>query len=63
VSIPRTDVAITEEQRGLQVVPGGETVAKLAQSLNALGATPRQLIGIFETIKAAGALQAELVIK
>lgn len=63
VPIPRSDVQITEETRGLQVIPGGETVAKLAQSLNTLGASPRQLIGIFEAIKAAGALQAELIVK
>lgn len=62
-SVPKSDVSISEESRGLQVVQGGETVAKLAQSMNALGASPRQLIGIFEAIKAAGALQAELVIK
>lgn len=61
--LPRSDVQIQEETKGLQVVQGGETVARLAQSLNSLGASPRQLIGILEAIKAAGALQAELIVK
>jgi flagellar P-ring protein precursor FlgI len=34
----------------------------VAAALNAIGVTPRDVITIFEAIKAAGALQAELVI-
>ena len=60
--IPFSDVKIEEEKRGLQVMEGGESVARLAMSLNALGASPRQLIAIFKALKAQGALQADLVI-
>lgn len=60
--VPLTDVKIEEEDNGLQVVQGGESVARLAMSLNALGASPRQLIEIFKALKAQGALQADLVI-
>jgi flagellar P-ring protein precursor FlgI len=35
----------------------------VVQSLNAIGVTPRDLISILQAIKAAGALQAELVIR
>ena len=38
------------------------TVAELAKALNAIGATPRDLIAIFNALKKAGALQATLEI-
>ena len=38
------------------------TVSELAKALNAIGATPRDLIAIFNALKKAGALQAKLVI-
>jgi flagellar P-ring protein precursor FlgI len=39
------------------------TVEKVAQALNTLGATPRDMMAIFQAMKQAGALQAELIIK
>ncbi|MCA9320296.1 MAG: flagellar basal body P-ring protein FlgI, partial [Planctomycetes bacterium] len=62
-AIPRSNVVIDEESAGLKVVQGGESVAELASSLNALGASPRQLIGILQSIKAAGALHADLEVR
>jgi len=42
---------------------GGEvTLGDVVQALNALGATPRDLIAIFTALKTAGALNAELVV-
>ena len=38
------------------------TVSELARALNALGATPRNLIIIFQHLKSVGALHAELVV-
>jgi len=38
------------------------TVSELAKTLNAIGASPRDLIAIFNALKEAGALQAKLVI-
>jgi flagellar P-ring protein precursor FlgI len=38
------------------------TVSELAKSLNGIGATPTDLIAIFNALKKAGALQAKLVI-
>ncbi|MDA1015960.1 MAG: flagellar basal body P-ring protein FlgI [Planctomycetota bacterium] len=46
----------------LNVINKTFTVADLAQSLNALGVTPRDLISIFQALKEAGALHAELII-
>jgi flagellar P-ring protein precursor FlgI len=38
----------------------GVSIGEVVQALNALGVSPRDLIAIFQAIKAAGALQAEL---
>lgn len=57
-----SDVAVQEDQSRLLVVPGGSTIEELVRALNAIGVTPRDLITIFQTIKAAGALHAELEI-
>jgi flagellar P-ring protein precursor FlgI len=35
-------------------------VEDLVRALNGLGVTPREMVGIFQALKAAGALQAEL---
>lgn len=45
----------------VQLSPG-VTLAELVRALNSVGAAPRDLIAIFQAIKAAGALQAELTI-
>lgn len=44
------------------VLKGGANLADLVSGLNALGVKPRDVISILQNIKAAGALQAELVI-
>lgn len=59
---PETFVA-TEEPKGVLIpVPRTVTVSELAKYLNAIGATPTDLIAIFHTLKEAGALQATLKI-
>ena len=60
--VPDTQVTVEEEQRRLFVVEGGATIGQLVRALNALGVTPRDLIAIFQAIKAAGALHASLEI-
>ena len=42
------------------VVPRAPSIGELVRALNALGATPRDLISILQAIRAAGALQAVL---
>ena len=49
-----------EEKASLVVVPQRVSVSELAQALNAMGLTPRDLISIFQSLRDAGALQAEL---
>jgi flagellar P-ring protein precursor FlgI len=62
VVLPQTTVQVHEQPGALFVVPAGATVAEIARALNAVGATPREMIAIFQAMKAAGALHAELVI-
>jgi len=58
--VNQSDVTVGEEQRALAVVGGEITLGELVTALNALGATPRDLISIFQALKRAGALHAEL---
>lgn len=61
--VPRTDTQVTEQPGHLKALPDMPTVEKLAFFLNQVGATPRDLMAIFEAMKQAGALQAELIIR
>ncbi|MCD6460881.1 flagellar basal body P-ring protein FlgI [bacterium] len=56
------EVVVEEEANPLTVVDEGITIGEVASALNALGATPRDLIAIFQAMKRAGAIQAELII-
>jgi flagellar P-ring protein precursor FlgI len=59
--VPQSDVSVDEE-KGKQFVTlkQGASLASLVAGLNALGVTPRDMISILQTIKAAGALQADI---
>ena len=64
VVVPRTQVEIDEEaNRKLTVLNRGVSLQELVEGLNRLGVGPRDLIAILQTIKAAGALQAEIVVQ
>lgn len=62
VTVPRTTLEVEEPDAFLHVMQEGATVSDLARGLNAMGVTPRDMIAIFQALKAAGALQAELEI-
>lgn len=57
-----TEIAVSEKDGYLIPVPRLVTVAELANTLNAIGATPTDLIAIFHALQRAGALQARLEI-
>ena len=63
VVTPRTETTVTESKAAIVPLPELPTVEKVAASLNALGVTPRDIMAIFQAMKQAGALQAELVIQ
>ena len=60
--VPRTEVGAIEDGARVHVAPRTISVGDLARVLNSLGVTPRDLISIFQALKKAGALQAELVV-
>jgi flagellar P-ring protein precursor FlgI len=55
-----TDIQAVEENGAMHVVQRQVSVAELARALNAMGLTPRDIVAIFEALRQAGALQAQL---
>jgi len=58
-----TTTKVQEDKSSLIVFDDMSTVQEVATALNALGVTPRDMMSIFQTMKQAGALQAELVMQ
>jgi flagellar P-ring protein precursor FlgI len=64
VTTPRTSIEIDDQHdKKLGILTTGVTLRDLVAGLNALGVGPRDLISILQSIKAAGALQADLVVR
>jgi len=59
VAVPQTTIGVKEERHRLVLIEGA-TLQEMIDGLNAIGATPRDLISILQTLKASGALHAEL---
>jgi len=59
-TVERTDLQVEEQKAQLVVLPKQVSLASLVTALNAVGATPNDLIAVLQAIKAAGALHAEL---
>ncbi len=57
---PDTEVTVEEEKARVMVVPSTTTVRDLADTLNIMGATPRDLISILQALHRLGAIQMEL---
>jgi flagellar P-ring protein precursor FlgI len=62
VVLPSTTTGIDEQKGSFKVVEEAPTIEKVATALNALGVSTRDMMSIFQTMKRAGALQAELVL-
>jgi len=62
VVTPESEVQVQEGNKPIFLVNSGVSIAAVVKALNALGVSPRDLISIFQALKAAGALQAELEI-
>ena len=56
----RSNIQIRQEPGILIQIPAAPQLADVVRALNALGATPQDLLAILQAIKAAGALNAEL---
>ncbi|HEY3269345.1 MAG TPA: flagellar basal body P-ring protein FlgI [Armatimonadota bacterium] len=60
VIVPKTKTTVSEPPANTVLIDGGDTVEDLIRALNAIKATPRDIIAIIQAIKEAGGLQAEL---
>jgi flagellar P-ring protein precursor FlgI len=60
VVTPNTRVGVQEDGKKLAVVKNGVSLQQLVDGLNSLGIGPRDLIGILQAIKAAGAIEADI---
>jgi flagellar P-ring protein precursor FlgI len=58
--VDQRDVTVEEEPGSLVVVPEGVSLGDVVNALNAIGVTPRDLVAILQSLKAAGALMADL---
>ena len=60
VQSEKSDIAITQQGGAIVQMPAGVKLTDVVKALNALGATPMDLLAILQAMKAAGALNAEL---
>ena len=64
IAVPRTTATIHEEPGiGLAEINEGTNLSEVVAGLNALGVSPRDMIDILKSIKAAGALHAEFIVR
>jgi flagellar P-ring protein precursor FlgI len=62
--VPQSDVSVDEEKgKTFVTLKNGASLATLVAGLNALGVTPRDMISILQSIKSAGALQAQIEVQ
>jgi flagellar P-ring protein precursor FlgI len=62
VVVPNTQIEVRQDNGSLQRVSTSANLADVVKGLNALGATPQDLLAILQAMKSAGALRAELEI-
>jgi flagellar P-ring protein precursor FlgI len=58
--VPQVSVGVKEEKARNVVLKEGATVEELVRALTSIGSTPRDIIAILQSLKSAGALEAEL---
>lgn len=63
IVVPRTDMEVSEGEAPLVGVREGATVAELIAALRAIHLSTRDVIAVLQSIKAAGALDGELIIQ
>ena len=60
VVVPESEISVVEGYNALYLMKSGISIGAVVRALNALGVSSRDLMSIFQAIKAAGALQAKL---
>jgi flagellar P-ring protein precursor FlgI len=58
--VPQVSVGVKEEKARNVVLKEGATVEELVRALSSIGSTPRDIIAILQSLKAAGALESEI---
>ncbi len=62
VVTPNSSVAVEEEHKPMFLLAPGPKLADIVKAVNAIGASPADLVAILEALKEAGALKAELIV-
>jgi len=57
---PQISVGVKEEKARNVVLKEGATVEELIRALSSIGSTPRDIIAILQSLRAAGALESEI---
>ena len=57
-----TSVEIKKDPGKVVMVKGGASLAEVVKAMNAIGASPQDLLAILQALKAAGSLRADLEI-
>jgi flagellar P-ring protein precursor FlgI len=60
VATEKTDITVQQQGSALIQLPAGTRLADVVKALNALGATPQDLLAILQAMRSAGALNAEI---
>lgn len=61
--LPRSDIKIDEPKKDVTYMKAAPTLADVASALGSLGLSPRELAGVLQALRAANALEAELVVQ
>ena len=61
-AVPDTEIEVTEETAKAFLFDAGVSLSDLVDAINAVGATPSDLVAILEALREAGALNAELIV-
>jgi len=59
---PSSAISVTEEKKPVINFKGGASLTDIVKAVNAIGASPADMVAILEALKQAGAMKAELVI-
>ena len=62
VVVPEVETIVQDNEARIFAFHQVSTVGTIAEALNEIGVTPRDIIAIFQALKRAGALRAELVV-
>lgn len=62
VQTRESEISVTQETARVIELPAGVKLSDITNALNKIGATPRDIVAIFQALKQAGALRSELVI-